>query len=306
MRFGVDTGGTFTDCVVLEQGEVKILKVFSTPEDASRGILEGVRRLAESFQRAGPLEIIHGTTVGTNSLLERRGARVALVTTEGFEDLIEIGRQARPRLYDLDARQAPPLVSRTLRFGVRERTAADGTILQRPSAAGIARLTSKLKGLRAESIAVCFLFSYLNPANERVVAQALKELQLPISVSHEILPEFREYERLATVVINAFLAPRMGGIPQAARTRRRRRCREARYFLQQSCRAERRSALGRAPLAPTLRGRSRAGLRDAIERGNYDGGASGRVSPCGLSSPDPPGALWRPHGLPGSLGFRAP
>ena len=210
MRFGVDTGGTFTDCVVLEQGKVKILKVFSTPEDASRAILEGVRRLAEPLQPAGPLEIIHGTTVGTNSLLERRGARVALVTTEGFEDLIEIGRQARPRLYDLDARQAPPLVSRTLRFGVRERTAADGTILQRPSAAGIARLKRKLKGLRAESIAVCFLFSYLNPANERVVARALKELQLPISVSHEILPEFREYERLATVVINAFLAPRMG------------------------------------------------------------------------------------------------
>jgi N-methylhydantoinase A len=209
MRFGVDTGGTFTDCVVLEQGKVKILKVFSTPEDASRGILEGVRRLAESFQHAGPLEIIHGTTVGTNSLLERRGARVALVTTAGFEDLIEIGRQARPRLYDFDARQAPPLVSRTLRFGVRERTGADGTILQRPSAAGIARLTSKLKGLHVESIAVCFLFSYLNPANERVVAQALKALQLPISVSHEILPEFREYERLATVVINAFLAPRM-------------------------------------------------------------------------------------------------
>jgi N-methylhydantoinase A len=209
MRFGVDTGGTFTDCVVLEQGKVKILKVFSTPQDASRGILEGVRRLAESFQPAGPLEIIHGTTVGTNSLLERRGARVALVTTAGFEDLIEIGRQARPRLYDLDARQAPPLVSRTLRFGVRERTGADGRILQRPSAAGIARLTSKLKGLRVESIAVCFLFSYLNPANERVVAQALKTLQLPISVSHEILPEFREYERLATVVINAFLAPRM-------------------------------------------------------------------------------------------------
>jgi len=209
MRFGVDTGGTFTDCVVLEQGKVKILKVFSTPEDASRGILEGVRRLAESLQPAGPLEIIHGTTVGTNSLLERRGARVALVTTEGFEDLIEIGRQARPRLYDLDARQAPPLVSRRLRFGVRERTAADGTILQGPSAAAIARLASKLKGLRAESIALCFLFSYLNPANERVVAQALKELQLPISVSHEILPEFREYERLATVVINAFLAPRM-------------------------------------------------------------------------------------------------
>jgi N-methylhydantoinase A len=210
MRIGVDTGGTFTDCVILEQGEVKILKVFSTPEDASRGILEGVRRLARPFHPAAPLEIIHGTTVGTNSLLERRGARVALVTTEGFEDLFEIGRQARPRLYDLDARQAPPLVSRRLRLGVRERTAAGGAVLQTPSAAGLARLTSKLKSLRAESVAVCFLFSYLNPANERVVAHALKRLELPISVSHEILPEFREYERLATVVINAFLAPTMG------------------------------------------------------------------------------------------------
>jgi len=210
MRLGVDTGGTFTDCVILERGEIKILKVFSTPEDASRGILEGVRRLAESIQAAGSLEIIHGTTVGTNSLLERQGARVALVTTEGFEDLFEIGRQARPRLYDLEVRQAPPLVSRRLRFGVRERTAADGAILKRPSPADLARLLSKLKRSRVESIAICFLFSYLNPANERVVARALKRLQLPISVSHEILPEFREYERLATVVINAFLAPRMG------------------------------------------------------------------------------------------------
>jgi N-methylhydantoinase A len=210
MRLGVDTGGTFTDCVVLEHGEIKILKVFSTPEDASRGVLDGVRRLAQACQLAGPLEIVHGTTVGTNSLLERRGARVALVTTAGFADVIEIGRQARPRLYDLEARQAPPLVPRKLRFGVRERTAADGTILERPSTAGIAALIRKLKRSHAGSIAVCFLFSYLNPANERAVVRALKGLQLPISASHEILPEFREYERLATVVINAFLAPKMG------------------------------------------------------------------------------------------------
>jgi len=210
MRVGVDTGGTFTDCVILKQGEIKILKVFSTPEDASRGILDGVRRLTHSCQLTSPHEIIHGTTVGTNSLLERRGARVALVTTEGFGDLLEIGRQARPRLYNLEARRAPPLVPRSLRLGVRERTSADGTILRRPSAADLARLISKLKRLHAESIAVCFLFSYLNPANEKVVARALKRLQLPISVSHEILPEFREYERLTTVVINAFLGPRMG------------------------------------------------------------------------------------------------
>ena len=210
MRIGVDTGGTFTDCVILERGEVKILKVFSTPDDASRGILEGVRRLAQPFRPAASLDIIHGTTVGTNSLLERRGARVALVTTAGFEDLFEIGRQARPRLYDLEARYAPPLVPRDFRFGIEERTAASGKILQRPSAAAIARLARKLKRLNADSVALCFLFSYLNPENERVVAAALRALQLPLSVSHEILPEFREYERLATVVINAYLIPRMG------------------------------------------------------------------------------------------------
>jgi N-methylhydantoinase A len=210
MRIGVDTGGTFTDCVILERGEVKILKVFSTPDDASRGIHEGVRRLAQPFRPGDSLDIIHGTTVGTNSLLERRGARVALVTTAGFEDLFEIGRQARPRLYDLEARHAPPLVPRDFRFGIEERTAASGKILQRPSASAIARLARKLKRLNADSIALCFLFSYLNPENERVVAAALRALQLPLSVSHEILPEFREYERLATVVINAYLIPRMG------------------------------------------------------------------------------------------------
>ena len=123
MRIGVDTGGTFTDCVILHRGEVKILKVFSTPDDASRGILEGVRRLVQAFRPAGSLDIIHGTTVGTNSLLERRGARVALVTTAGFEDLFEIGRQARPALYKFDVMKASPLVSRRLRLGFRWRTA---------------------------------------------------------------------------------------------------------------------------------------------------------------------------------------
>ena len=133
-----------------------------------------------------------------------------MVTTAGFEDLFEIGRQARPRLYDLEARHAPPLVPRDFRFGIEERTAASGKILQRPSAAAIARLARKLKRLNADSVALCFLFSYLNPENERVVAAALRGLQLTLSVSHEILPEFREYERLATVVINAYLIPRMG------------------------------------------------------------------------------------------------
>ena len=227
MRIGVDTGGTFTDCVVLEGGEVKVLKVFSTPADASSAIVQGVRQLAGDkapARRGGRgsdvrkgreaalarLEVIHGTTVGTNSLLERRGARVALVTTAGFEDLLEIGRQARPRLYDLNVQREPPLAPRARRFGVKERIGPDGKILLPISAAEIRRLLSRVNASGADSIALCFLFSFANPAHERCVAAALKSLGLPLSISHEILPEFREFERLSTVVINAYLAPQMG------------------------------------------------------------------------------------------------
>ncbi|HMD84748.1 MAG TPA: hydantoinase/oxoprolinase family protein [Terriglobia bacterium] len=227
MRIGVDTGGTFTDCVVLAGGQVKILKVFSTPADASTAIVQGVLQLAgdqipaalrtnKDQQPRGKraalsaLDVIHGTTVGTNSLLERRGARVALITTAGFEDLLEIGRQARPRLYDLNVQREPPLAPRALRFGVKERIAADGQILLPISDAEIRRLLRRVKNSGADSLAVCFLFAFANPAHERQVAAALKSLGLPLSVSHQILPEFREFERLSTVVINAYLAPRMG------------------------------------------------------------------------------------------------
>ncbi len=209
MRIGVDTGGTFTDCVVLDGGKIKILKVFSAPDTAA-AILEGVRRLVGERVLRQRVDIIHGTTLGTNSLLECRGARVALVTTAGFEDLIEIGRQARPRLYDLNVQREPPLVPRPLRFGVKERTSADGRPLLRPTPAELRRLCLRVKHSGAESIALCFLFSFANPAHERVVARALRDLGLPVAASHEILPEFREYERLSTTVINAYLAPRMG------------------------------------------------------------------------------------------------
>jgi N-methylhydantoinase A len=227
MRIGVDTGGTFTDCVVLAGGQVKVLKVFSTPADASSAIVQGVRQLAGDETRArrggkesalakskvaarGRLEIIHGTTVGTNSLLERRGARVAVVTTAGFEDLLDIGRQARPRLYDLNVQREPPLAPRARRFGVKERIGPEGKILLPVSVAEIRRLLSRVKASGADSLALCFLFSFANPAHERRVAAALESLGLPLSISHEILPEFREFERLSTVVINAYLAPRMG------------------------------------------------------------------------------------------------
>jgi N-methylhydantoinase A len=226
MRIGVDTGGTFTDCVILSRGKVKVLKVFSTPIDASQAIAAGVgqlaadeasadnRRIQMSRQGRGSLppalEVIHGTTVGTNSLLERLGARVALITTAGFEDLLEIGRQARPRLYDLNVQREPPLAPRSHRFGVKERIAADGQVLLPVSSAEIRRLVRRVKNSGAESLALCFLFAFANPVHEQQVASALKGLGLPLSTSHEILPEFREFERLSTVVINAYLAPRMG------------------------------------------------------------------------------------------------
>src|SRR5215831_10765000 len=209
MRIGVDTGGTFTDCVTYAGSEVRVLKVFSTPTDSSRAILDGISQVAEG-RASEDLDVIHGTTVGTNSLLERRGARVALVTTGGFEDLIEIGRQARPSLYDLNVRRDPPLVRRSMRWGVQERVSATGIILSRPKRVELQRLCTEVKNSRAESIAVCFLFSFANHVNERAASRALRRLGIPVSVSHEILPEFREYERLSTIVINAYLAPRLG------------------------------------------------------------------------------------------------
>lgn len=213
MRVGVDTGGTFTDCIVADRRGVRVVKVLSSspasPEGASLAIVDGISRLiAES--PSTPLDILHGTTVGTNSLLERRGGRVALVTTHGFEDLIEIGRQARPRLYDFDVTRDPALVPRQRRFGLRERTAADGSVLVKPSLSELNSLRARILSVGADSIAVCLLFSYSNSANERLVFEGLRKLKLPLSVSHLILPEFREYERLSTTTINAYLMPRIG------------------------------------------------------------------------------------------------
>jgi N-methylhydantoinase A len=211
VRVGVDTGGTFTD-FVFETGEgLRLFKLASTPADPSRAITEGLRRvLAETGVALRELEVIHGTTVGTNALLERRGARTALVTTAGFEDVLAIGRQARPALYDLNAVRPRPLVPDELRFGVRERVAASGEVLEELTEDALRRLTGKLKRARVESIAVSLLFSFVSPGHERRIARALSTLKVPLSVSHKILPEYREYERTSTVTINAYLQPLMG------------------------------------------------------------------------------------------------
>src|SRR5216117_882322 len=202
-RIAIDTGGTFTDCVWVEDGGIKTLKVFSTPEDPSRAIAEALQEIGVP---AG-FTLLHGTTVGTNALLQRRGARVALVTTAGFEDVIEIGRQARPKLYDFFFDRIEPLVPVERRFGIEERTASDGKILLAASRKELAGLLTRLREAQPESIAISLLFSFANPQNESAVAQACRSLALPISVSHEILPEFREYERTSTVVMNAYLQP---------------------------------------------------------------------------------------------------
>lgn len=205
MRAAIDTGGTFTDCVFLRDGELRVLKVFSTPNDPAQAVLDAVAHTGA----AGRIDVRHGTTLGTNAMLERRGARVAFVTTAGFEDTIAIGRQTRAALYDWFAPIPVPLVPSHLRFGVPERVSAEGKILRAPTDAELDALVAAIRAGGAEAVAVSLLFSFANPETERRVEAALNRLGLPISVSHRILPEFREYERASTTVVNAFLAPRM-------------------------------------------------------------------------------------------------
>ncbi|HEY0079154.1 MAG TPA: hydantoinase/oxoprolinase family protein [Pyrinomonadaceae bacterium] len=211
VRVGVDTGGTFTDFVYRTVEGTRIFKLASTPADPSLAITEGLRRIAaETGARLSEIEVVHGTTVGTNALLQRRGARTALVTTEGFEDVLEIGRQARPSLYNLNAVRPEPLVPRARRFGVGERVAASGEVLEGLKDAALRKLVGKLRRERVESVAVCLLFSFAHPEHERRIERALEALGVPLSVSHRVLPEYREYERTSTVVINAYLQPLMG------------------------------------------------------------------------------------------------
>lgn len=212
IRVGVDTGGTFTDFVVLAGERREAFKIASTPGEPERAIIAGLERIVELFADGRVLsgEVAHGTTVGTNALLERKGARTALVTTAGFEDVLEIGRQARPEPYNLAATPVPPLVPSHLRFGVNERVLADGSVRTKLEAGDLDRLVRRLLKARVESVAVSLLFSFIDPTHEEQLLTRLSELGVPISVSHRILPEHREYERTSTLVINAYLAPRVG------------------------------------------------------------------------------------------------
>jgi N-methylhydantoinase A len=230
MRIAIDTGGTFTDCVYLKDARPAVLKLPSTPDDPARSVLEAIRQIAAEAS----VEVRHGTTIGTNSLLERKGARVAFVTTTGFEDTIAIGRQARQHLYDWKATPAPCIVPKELRFGVRERVGAEGEILSSPSDEEIVRLRRKIQASNAESIAISLLFSFANIEHEKKIVAQLRALGLPISISHEILPEFREYERAATVVVNAYLAPKAGAYVQRLEAAIEDQSRGSLYVMQSS------------------------------------------------------------------------
>ncbi|MGH7503600.1 MAG: hydantoinase/oxoprolinase family protein [Longimicrobiales bacterium] len=208
----VDTGGTFTDVVLWDGERVRVLKLPSTPDHPDRAVLEGVRCIlaarADSTAGAAPsFALVHGSTVATNALLERRGARVALVTNEGFEDVLELGRQNRPQLYALACERPAPLVPRDRRHGVHGRIGPAGEEIEPLNDEELTALAERMGD--AESIAVCLLHSYAHPQHEDRVAGALSALGVPVSVSSRILPEFREYERTATTVVNAYIAPLM-------------------------------------------------------------------------------------------------
>jgi N-methylhydantoinase A len=211
LRVGIDIGGTFTDFVVLhpESGQVETFKLLSTPHDPAQAVLDGLKHILGVSQAdyGIDIQIIHGTTVATNALLERKGAHTALVTTEGFCDVIQIGRQNRPALYDLTADPPTPLVPDNLRFGIQERVSHTGEVLIPLDMVDIDPLVAQMEASGVESVAICLLFSFLHPEHERAIAEKLRASGLFVSPSSEILPEYREYERMSTTVINAYVSP---------------------------------------------------------------------------------------------------
>ena len=207
MRVGVDIGGTFTDAVAVDDdGRIRTAKVLTTPKLLHDGVLEALERLEVDWGRLD--SITHGTTAGLNAFLERRGARVALLTTSGFRDVYELGRANRPDMYNVRYRQPTPLVPRRWIFEIDERIAADGLVLTAVDDDVVRALGERLGG-EFEAVAVCFLHSYANPDHERRVAEILADVapSLAVVCSHEIAPEWREYERTSTTAIAAYVAP---------------------------------------------------------------------------------------------------
>ncbi len=204
MILGVDIGGTFTDFVAFHEGRLLVHKQPSTPQDPAAALLAGLAQM----DLPSDVLIVHGTTVATNAVLEGKGARTALIVTEGFRDLLIIGRQDRPALYDWDALPPPPLVPGERTLEARERVDARGRVIQPLASEELDRLVQRLVEADVESVAVCLLFSFLNPQHEQQIAARLGD-RWPLSLSSEVLPEFREFERASTTVLNAYVMPRM-------------------------------------------------------------------------------------------------
>ncbi len=202
---GVDTGGTFTDFVFKKGDQWGIYKLLSTPANPAQAVLAGLHRIARKEKK----QIIHGSTVATNAILERKGAKTALITNEGFEDIIEIGRQNRSRLYDLSYRKEPQIVPPDLRFGIKGRVLHTGEQHEPLDVEEARKVVDLLKHLQAESVAVCFIFSFVNPCHEQEIKKLMETTRVPVSLSHEILSEFREFERTSTTVLNAYVSPKM-------------------------------------------------------------------------------------------------
>ena len=206
LRIGIDTGGTFTDLVIFDNGTATVLKLASTPAQPGKAITEGLSRMVRE-QEAYLVRL--GSTVATNALLERRGAKTALITNQGLEDILEIGRQNRPGLYKLSASRPQSLVPSSLHLGIKERLLWNGAVLVPLESRSLEWLRSKVARLAPESIAVALLYSYRNPESELRIAEVLESTRIPVSLSHRVLPEFREYERTSTTVVNAYLTPLM-------------------------------------------------------------------------------------------------
>lgn len=207
MRIGVDIGGTFTDFVVYDPNtkEIRTFKLLSTPHNPAEAMLDGLAQIAASDRR----QIVHGSTIATNALLEGKGAPTALITTKGFRDVLQIGRQNRPNLYDWTAAPPPPLAPRQWRFEVDERVDHQGTVVSPLDVSTLSPLAADLKAAGVESVAVSLLFSFLHPAHEETIQTALEEAGLFVSISSQVLPTFREFERTSTTVANAYVSPVM-------------------------------------------------------------------------------------------------
>ena len=210
-RIAVDIGGTFTDIVYTDDDAAEIVtdKVRSTPEDIGRAVLEAIRKIGVDM--AGIGLFVHGTTVGLNTVVQKKGARVGLIATEGFTDVLEMGRGDRKELYGYLWKKPEPLVSRELRLGIDERTDYLGRIMKEVNPGELKEALGKLKEGGVEAIAVCLLHSYANPGNERKVGSIIREVwpEVDVSLSHQVAREFREYERMSTTVLDAYIKKRV-------------------------------------------------------------------------------------------------